>query len=185
MGIDPPSSDLSVGDLARRSGITVSTVHFYEARGLISGWRTKGNQRRFPREALRRIAFIRVAQRVGIPLADIATALASLPKGRAPGRTDWARLSRSWRSQLDDRIGQLRKLRNTLDDCIGCGCLSIDRCALRNPADRLGGLGSGPQRLWFAPASAPGDVPSPKKGKPPETGNGSRSPPVANLRVTR
>lgn len=151
---DPISPDLSVGELARRSGVAVSTIHFYEARGLISGWRTEGNQRRFAREALRRVAFVRVAQRVGIALADIAAALATLPTGRAPGRADWARLSRRWRVELDGRIAQLQKLRDTLDDCIGCGCLSIDRCALRNPADQLGGLGPGPRRLWIA-AQAP------------------------------
>jgi MerR family redox-sensitive transcriptional activator SoxR len=159
----PNAPDLSVGELARRSGVAVSTIHFYEARRLIVGWRTAGNQRRFPREALRRVALVRVAQRVGIPLADIAAALDTLPKGRAPGRADWARLSRSWRSRLDERIGQLRKLRDTLDDCIGCGCLSIDRCALRNPADRLADRGSGPLRLWMAQADVPSDPPLAKK----------------------
>jgi MerR family redox-sensitive transcriptional activator SoxR len=156
---DPVPVDLSVGELARRSGVAISTIHFYEARGLICGWRTAGNQRRFPRETLRRVALVRVAQRVGIPLADIATALATLPKGRAPGRADWARLSRSWRAQLDARIAQLSRLRDTLDDCIGCGCLSIDRCALRNPADHLANLGPGPLRLWVVPLPSRGAAP--------------------------
>ena len=139
---------LSVGEVARRSGVAVSTLHFYETKGLISSSRTQGNQRRYAREVLRRIAFVRVAQRVGIPLADIAAALASLPPTAAPSRADWARLSAAWRADLDARMAQLRKLRDTLDDCIGCGCLSIDRCRLRNAYDRLATEGPGPQRLW-------------------------------------
>lgn len=142
---------LSVGDLARRSGVAVSTLHFYEAKGLISSSRTGGNQRRYAREMLRRVAFIRVAQRVGIPLAEIGAALGRLPAGRAPTRADWTRLSAAWRTGLDERIAQLRKLRDTLDDCIGCGCLSIDRCRLRNPQDKLADDGPGPQRLLARP----------------------------------
>lgn len=138
---------LSVGDVARRSGVAVSTLHFYEAKGLISSTRTDGNQRRYTREVLRRVAFIRVAQRVGIGLSEIETALASLPATAAPGRGDWERLSRNWRSELDERMAQLKKLRDMLDDCIGCGCLSIDRCRLRNPLDKLASQGAGPQRL--------------------------------------
>lgn len=143
---------LSVGDVARRSGVTVSTLHFYEAKGLIASHRTDGNQRRYPRDVLRRVAFIRVAQRVGISLADIAVALESLPAGSVPGRDDWSRLSTAWRAELDERIAQLKKLRDTLDDCIGCGCLSIDRCRLRNPLDRLAEEGPGPRRLMVKPA---------------------------------
>lgn len=138
---------LSVGEVARRSGVAVSTLHFYETKGLISSSRSEGNQRRYAREVLRRVAFIRVAQRVGIGLAEIATALAALPPKAAPSRADWTRLSADWRGELDDRIAQLKKLRDTLDDCIGCGCLSIDRCRLRNPHDQLGDQGPGPQRL--------------------------------------
>jgi MerR family redox-sensitive transcriptional activator SoxR len=138
---------LSVGEVARRSGVTVSTLHFYESQGLIASTRTAGNQRRYARETLRRVAFIRVSQRVGIALADIAAALSSLPAHAAPNRADWARLSANWRADLDDRMAQLKKLRDTLDDCIGCGCLSIDRCRLRNPLDKLGAEGQGPQRL--------------------------------------
>ncbi|MEO7496137.1 MAG: redox-sensitive transcriptional activator SoxR [Massilia sp.] len=142
-------STLSVGDVARRSGVAVSTLHFYETKGLISSHRNGGNQRRYQREVLRRVAFIRVAQRVGIPLADIETALASLGDSAAPSREDWARLSAGWRAELDARMAQLRKLRDTLDDCIGCGCLSIDRCKLRNPMDKLGAKGAGARRLWI------------------------------------
>nr|WP_130617862.1 redox-sensitive transcriptional activator SoxR [Dyella amyloliquefaciens] len=143
---------LTVGELARRSGVAVSTLHFYEAKGLIRSERSVGNQRRYARAALRRVSFIRVAQRVGISLADIAAALASLPATAAPGREDWARLSAAWRSELDERIAQLKKLRDTLDDCIGCGCLSIDRCRLRNPGDKLAEEGAGPRRLLVKPS---------------------------------
>lgn len=140
-------AELSVGEAARRSGVRVSTLHFYEAQGLISGWRTDGNQRRYARDVLRRVALIRVALAVGISLTEVAAALASLPENAAPSRADWSRLSAIWRNQLDERIAQLTLLRNTLDDCIGCGCLSIDRCRLRNPADQLAAEGTGPRRL--------------------------------------
>ncbi|MBV8211417.1 MAG: redox-sensitive transcriptional activator SoxR [Burkholderiaceae bacterium] len=141
---------LSVGEVARRSGVPVSTLHFYEAKGLIGSTRTQGNQRRYCREVLRRVAFIRVAQRVGITLADIRSALASLPT--APTRSDWKRLSSLWRADLNQRIEQLKRLRDTLDDCIGCGCLSIDRCRLRNPGDKLALKGPGAIRLWVGGA---------------------------------
>jgi MerR family transcriptional regulator, redox-sensitive transcriptional activator SoxR len=142
----PPT--LSVGEVARRSGVSVSTLHFYEAKVLISSRRTQGNQRRYTRDVLRRVAFIRVSQRVGIQLADIKAALATLPGSAAPTRADWARLSAAWRADLDERMEQLKKLRDTLDDCIGCGCLSIDRCRLRNPCDEMAAQGPGPRRLW-------------------------------------
>lgn len=145
-------SMLTVGEVARRSGVAVSALHFYEAKGLIRSERSAGNQRRYPRAVLRRVSFIRVAQRVGISLSDIAAALAALPVTAAPGREDWARLSAAWRADLDERIAQLRKLRDTLDDCIGCGCLSIDRCRLRNPHDTLAVEGAGPRRLLVAAA---------------------------------
>ena len=138
---------LSVGEVAQRSGVAVSALHFYEAKGLIASERTESNHRRYPRAVLRRVGFIRVAQRVGIPLADIAQALESLPPGSAPTRADWARLSASWRAELDERMAQLKMLRDQLDDCIGCGCLSIDRCRLRNPHDQLACEGTGPRRL--------------------------------------
>jgi MerR family redox-sensitive transcriptional activator SoxR len=127
--------------------LEVSTLHFYETKGLIASVRSAGGQRRYGRDVLRRVAFIRVAQRVGLSLADIQSALASLPDGRVPSRTDWARLSRAWRAELTERIAQLERLRDTLDDCIGCGCLSIDRCRLRNPLDELAAQGPGPHRL--------------------------------------
>ncbi|WP_217170808.1 redox-sensitive transcriptional activator SoxR [Streptomyces sp. AC512_CC834] len=130
--------ELTVGQLAARSGAAVSALHFYEAKGLISSRRTSGNQRRFGRDALRRVAFVRAAQRVGIPLATIREALAELPEGRTPTRDDWARLSESWRSELDERIKQLNRLRDHLTDCIGCGCLSLDTCVLSNPDDAFG-----------------------------------------------
>jgi MerR family transcriptional regulator, redox-sensitive transcriptional activator SoxR len=139
--------ELSVGEVARRSGVAVSTIHFYESRGLIQSRRTGGNQRRYGRDVLRRIAVIRVAQEVGIPLADIAATLDSLPEGRTPTREDWAVLSSGWRDDLDRRIEQLKKLRDGLTDCIGCGCMSIDKCPLRNPEDRLGRQGPGARRL--------------------------------------
>jgi MerR family redox-sensitive transcriptional activator SoxR len=143
---------LSVGEVARRSGVAVSTLHFYETKGLISSTRSGGNQRRYSREVLRRVAFIRVAQRVGIGLAEIAQALAALPPKAAPSRDDWSRLSADWRGELDERIAQLKKLRDTLDDCIGCGCLSLARCRLRNPQDKLSEDGPGPQRLLIKQA---------------------------------
>lgn len=138
---------LTVGEVARRSGVAVSALHFYEAKGLIRSARNAGGQRRYARDVLRRVAVIKVAQRIGIPLAGIAAALASLPQERTPTKADWARLSRLWRGELDDRIAQLTRLRDQLDDCIGCGCLSMDACRLRNPGDALAEQGSGPRRL--------------------------------------
>jgi len=142
MGLD----ELSVGEVARRSGVAVSALHFYEAKGLIHSHRSEGNQRRYGRDTLRRIAIIRAAQRVGMPLATIREALASLPEARTPTRRDWSRMSSAWREELDARINELIRMRDTLDDCIGCGCLSLDRCRLANPGDVLGEQGAGPQR---------------------------------------
>jgi MerR family redox-sensitive transcriptional activator SoxR len=139
--------ELSVGDVARRSGVAVSTIHFYEAKGLIRGWRSAGNQRRYSRGVLRRIAIIRVAQRAGVPLAEIAEALGALPQDRPPSRDDWSRLSTGWRADLDRRIESLTRLRDQLSGCIGCGCLSLSECPLRNPGDALGREGSGPRLL--------------------------------------
>ncbi|MER6774014.1 redox-sensitive transcriptional activator SoxR [Streptomyces bacillaris] len=130
--------ELSVGQLSARSGAAVSALHFYESKGLISSRRTSGNQRRYSRDALRRVAFVRAAQRVGIPLATIRDALASLPEERTPTRDDWARLSETWRQELDERIKQLHRLRDHLTDCIGCGCLSLETCVLSNPDDISG-----------------------------------------------
>lgn len=144
-----PSSELSVGEVARRSGVAVSALHFYESRGLISSVRNAGNQRRYARDVLRRIALIRIAQRVGLSLQEIQAALARLPDSRTPTRADWTRLSRAWRQTLDARVARLIALRDQLDDCIGCGCLSLQRCKLSNPADCLGVKGSGALR-WPA-----------------------------------
>ena len=141
------SKELTVGPLAERSGVAVSALHFYEAKGLIGSRRTAGNQRRYTRDTLRRVAFVRLSQRLGIPLRTIKDALAALPEGRTPTRDDWARLSATWRGELDDRIEQLQRLRDDLTDCIGCGCLSLDRCSLANPYDRLGSEGPGARRI--------------------------------------
>ncbi|MEV0000514.1 redox-sensitive transcriptional activator SoxR [Streptomyces sp. NPDC050848] len=130
--------ELTVGQLSARSGAAVSALHFYETKGLISSRRTSGNQRRYGRDTLRRVAFIRAAQRVGIPLATIRTALAELPEERTPTNEDWARLSATWRTELDERIKQLGRLRDHLTDCIGCGCLSLRTCVLSNPDDVIG-----------------------------------------------
>ncbi|MFI0981588.1 redox-sensitive transcriptional activator SoxR [Streptomyces sp. NPDC021093] len=135
--------ELTVGQLSARSGAAVSALHFYEAKGLISSRRTSGNQRRYGRDALRRVAFVRAAQRVGIPLATIRDALSELPEERTPTREDWARLSENWRSELDARIKQLGRLRDHLTDCIGCGCLSLETCVLSNPDDVIGDMISG------------------------------------------
>jgi MerR family redox-sensitive transcriptional activator SoxR len=143
--------DLSVGEVAARSGIRVSAVHFYEAKGLIHAARSSGNQRRFAREVLRRIAVIKVAQRSGIPLIRIKQAFSELPAHRAPGREDWERLSAQWKGDLDLRIERLTRLRDQLIGCIGCGCLSTGVCPLRNPDDALGAEGPGPRLLDPAP----------------------------------
>jgi len=148
--------EITVGQLAARSGVTVSALHFYEAQGLISARRTAGNQRRYPRAMLRRVAFIRASQRVGIPLARIKAALDTLPARRTPTARDWARLSAAWCDDLDDRIRQLQDLRDRLTGCIGCGCLSLTGCQLANPGDALGGLGAGPQRLAAQPGHRQG-----------------------------
>jgi len=149
------SKELSVGEVAHRSGVAVSALHFYESRGLIRSNRTGGNQRRYGRDVLRRVAVIKVAQEVGISLAEIAVALDSLPEGRTPTRQDWNLLSTAWRDNLDRRITQLKKLRDGLTDCIGCGCMSIDKCPLRNAGDRLARQGPGARRLLAKEARAP------------------------------
>ncbi len=158
-----PPSELTVGQVAARSGVSVSALHFYEEKGLISSRRTSGNQRRYPRETLRRVAVIRVAQRVGIPLQMVREAFATLPDERTPDRDDWARLSAAWCDELDTRIDQLTRLRNSLADCIGCGCLSLDRCLLRNRDDKLGTRGSGPRRLLTRALRAERDRPRPRR----------------------
>jgi len=139
---------LTIGEVARRSGVAASALRFYEEKGLIASVRSGARQRRFPRAILRRIAFIVFAQRVGFSLDEIATELAKLPSDRVPSRADWERLSTRWTERIDRRIEELQRLRNGLIQCIGCGCLSIDKCALANPADRAGRKGPGP-RYWL------------------------------------
>ncbi|MGD9834276.1 MAG: redox-sensitive transcriptional activator SoxR [Piscinibacter sp.] len=142
---------LSVGELAERAGVAVSALHYYESRGLIRSQRSAGNQRRYARAELRRVAFIRAAQQLGIGLAEIGEALAALPEQRTPTKADWARLSAHWRERLEARIAALQALRDRLDGCIGCGCLSLRACALYNPADACAQQGSGAQRLPTLP----------------------------------
>jgi MerR family redox-sensitive transcriptional activator SoxR len=141
------TKELTVGQLSARSGVAVSALHFYEAQGLIHARRTAGNQRRYQREMLRRVAFIRASQRVGIPLSGIKDGLETLPAGRTPTPRDWARLSAAWRDDLDSRISQLQHLRDRLTGCIGCGCLSLTTCQLANPDDILGSEGPGARNL--------------------------------------
>jgi MerR family redox-sensitive transcriptional activator SoxR len=135
--------DLTIGELSQRSGIATSAIRYYEDRGLVAARRTTGNQRRYAKPMLRRLAFIRTAQRVGLSLEEIEEALATLPSNRTPTKADWTRLSRGWRPRLDARIAQLERLRDTLDNCIGCGCLSLRRCSLSNPGDVLAARGPG------------------------------------------
>jgi MerR family redox-sensitive transcriptional activator SoxR len=150
---------LSAGQVAARSGVPVSTIHFYEARGLLSSWRSTGNQRRYSRDVLRRVAIVKVAQRLGLPLSMIKQAIDSLPGGRTPTARDWQRLSAEWRDELDRRIALLQQLRGELDGCIGCGCLSLKICRLRNPGDTVADQGSGPQLMNEGGGeNSPGDL---------------------------
>jgi MerR family redox-sensitive transcriptional activator SoxR len=139
---------LPISEVARRSGVAASALRFYEERGLITSVRSNSGRRHFPREVLRRIAFIIFAQRVGLTLEEIAAELARLPPDRTPSGRDWARLSSSWTARVEARIAELERLRAGLGECIGCGCLSLDRCYLSNPNDRLGTHGPGP-RIWM------------------------------------
>jgi MerR family transcriptional regulator, redox-sensitive transcriptional activator SoxR len=138
-----PSDLLTVGEVAHRSGYAASALRYYEKLGLVSAARTTGNQRRYERNVLRRLAFIRAARNVGLSLEEISAALATLPGGRTPTRADWTRLSRAWRSRLDEQIEALQTLRDGLDSCIGCGCLSLRRCAMSNPDDQVAPFGPG------------------------------------------
>jgi MerR family transcriptional regulator, redox-sensitive transcriptional activator SoxR len=138
---------LTIGELSARSGVAPSALRYYERLGLIRAARTSGNQRRYERAELRRVAFIRIAQQVGVSLEEIRTALAELPESRTPTRADWERLSRHWQGRLEEQIALLERLRDNLAGCIGCGCLSLKRCRLYNPDDELSGLGPGPRRL--------------------------------------
>lgn len=147
-----PNNFLTIGETALRSGVAASTLRFYETRKLISSHRSPGNQRRYHRSMLRRISIIKVAQSLGLSLEEISTALETLPDKRTPTRRDWQKLSLKWRDQLDARIANLQKLREQLSGCIGCGCLSLKRCALYNPGDRAAAKGAGPRYLL-------GDIP--------------------------
>ncbi|WP_296384458.1 redox-sensitive transcriptional activator SoxR [Reyranella sp.] len=138
---------LSIGELSRRTGLSVSAIRFYEAQGLVRAVRSGGNQRRFARADIRRLSFAQIAQTLGLSIAEIAAELASLPLGRAPTRQDWQAISRRIRGRLQQRIAMLERTRDKLDGCIGCGCLSLDRCALYNPGDRAGRAGAGPRFL--------------------------------------
>ncbi len=139
---------MTIGEVSRRSGVASSALRYYEERGLIASERAGSGHRRFPRSVLRRIAFIVFAQRIGLTLEEIGTELTKLPPGRVPSRGDWARLSSNWTARVDERIAELERLRAGLTECIGCGCLSLDRCRLSNPNDRAAGLGPGP-RYWI------------------------------------
>jgi MerR family transcriptional regulator, redox-sensitive transcriptional activator SoxR len=142
-----PEAQLTIGEVAARSGVTASAIRFYESQGLLSSERTSGNQRRYERAVLRRIALIQAGRAAGIPLEQIREALATLPAHRTPTRRDWERFSRRWRDDLDRRIATLRALRNRLTTCVGCGCLSIDRCDLLNPDDEAARAGAGAHYL--------------------------------------
>ena len=149
---------LSIGELARRTGLSVSAIRFYEARGLVRAIRTSGNQRRFLRSDIRVLSFALIAQRLGLTLAEIEAELATLPQGRAPTREDWQAISERMRGALDVKIAMLERTRDLLGACIGCGCLSLDRCALYNPGDRASRAGAGPRFLLGERASDFGDI---------------------------
>jgi len=153
-----PDPLLAIGDLARRTGLSVSAIRFYETKGLVRAARTGGNQRRFPRSAIRRLSFALIAQQLGLSLEEIAQSLSELPEDHAPTREDWARISGKVRAALDHRIMLLERTRENLDGCIGCGCLSLDRCALYNPGDRASRAGAGPRFLLGDRASDFGEV---------------------------
>jgi MerR family redox-sensitive transcriptional activator SoxR len=138
---------LTIGEMAERAGVATSALRFYESRGLIVSTRTAGNQRRYPRATLRRVALIRAGQEVGLSLGEVAAALETLPHDRIPGKRDWERLSGSWRDRLDEQIAELQALRDELSDCIGCGCLSLRSCAIFNSSDRAADKGTGPRYL--------------------------------------
>ena len=140
-------TQLTIGQVAERTGVATSALRYWEALGLISSVRTSGNQRRYERPMIRRVSFIRAAQRVGLSLEEIKEALATLPDSRTPTARDWERLSAAWRARLDEQIRRIERLRDRLDGCIGCGCLSLTTCALNNPQDELATLGPGPHRL--------------------------------------
>ncbi|HEX6928599.1 MAG TPA: redox-sensitive transcriptional activator SoxR [Gammaproteobacteria bacterium] len=141
------NEEITISELSKRSGVAASALRYYEERGLIRALRTRSGHRRYPRHVIRRVAFVVFAQRIGLSLEEIAAELSRLPENRAPKREDWAKLSRNWRKRIDTRINELEQLRDTLAECIGCGCLSMQRCRLANPGDRAARFGPGP-RAW-------------------------------------
>jgi MerR family redox-sensitive transcriptional activator SoxR len=143
----PDPTGLSIGDLAARTGLAVSAIRFYETHGIVQPFRNAGGHRRYAKSDLRRLSFTMVAQKLGFPLATIAQHLAHLPEGRAPSRDDWTRIATGFRAEIDARLAALTRLSDLLDGCIGCGCLSLDRCALYNPGDQAAAEGPGPRRL--------------------------------------
>ena len=143
---------LTIGEVAARSGVATSALRFYEDQALIASERNDSGHRRFPRSVLRRVAFIVFAQKIGLSLEEIRVELAKLPQNRAPDRTDWAKLSSGWTKRIDDRIAELERMKSGLTECIGCGCLSLDRCQFANPGDRIARRGAGP-RYWIGPSS--------------------------------
>lgn len=147
MGAAAAANLLTIGELARRTGLSVSAIRFYEEKGLVASVRTRGNQRRFLRADIRRLSFALIAQQLGLSLGEIQAVLASLPNQRTPNRADWHKISQRMRAALDDRIALLSRTRDKLDGCIGCGCLSLDHCALYNPGDRAARAGAGPRYL--------------------------------------
>jgi MerR family redox-sensitive transcriptional activator SoxR len=151
---------LTIGEVARRSGVAASALRFYEERGLIASERAGSGHRRYPRSVLRRVAFVVFAQRIGLTLDEIGAELAKLPPDRAPTRRDWSRLSSGWSERIDDRIAELQRLKAGLTECIGCGCLSLERCQLSNPRDRAASLGPGP-RYWIGDRPQPGGAAEP------------------------
>ena len=151
MSKKPVPSDLSVGELAARAGVPVSTLHFYEAEGLIRSWRNAANHRRYDRRELRRVAIIKVAQSVGVALSEIREVLDRLPRDRAVSARDWAEAAAPWREMLDERIALMTRLRDQMGHCMGCGCLSVESCPLYNAEDRLGRTGPGPRRWTGTP----------------------------------
>jgi MerR family transcriptional regulator, redox-sensitive transcriptional activator SoxR len=154
-----PPACLTISELSARSGAAPSALRFYEARGLISSTRTSGNQRRYPRHMLRRVAFIRAGRQLGLELKEIEASLATLPADKAPTQAEWRRAARTWQARIDARIAELQRLSQTLGSCIGCGCLSLRRCALYNPQDQAAGLGAGAR--WLLGDTAPPDTAPP------------------------
>jgi len=163
----PASALLSIGELARRTGLSVSAIRFYEVRGLVTAIRTRGNQRRFLRADIRRLSFALIAQQLGLSLAEIERELATLPQGRAPTRADWQAISRRIRAALETKLRMLERTRDLLDGCIGCGCLSLDRCALYNRGDKAARGGAGPRYLLGDRAQDFADPPVPGKARQP------------------